>query len=226
MILANLTLELEWLLDVDTFNQAADSCLEEVFSRFLDQRRQVLHEQVAPDGSQLDCFEGRVLNPGHGIEAMWFIMDIAERRNDRPLIEKAVEVVLRTLELGWDKTFAGICYFLDAQGHPPQQLEWDQKLWWVHVETLVALLKGYRLTGRKACWDWFERVHAYTWQHFPDPRYGEWFGYLNRSGEVLLPLKGGKWKGCFHIPRGLYLCMREFEKLVAGAATERDSPRK
>jgi len=56
-------------------------------------------------------------------------------------------------------------------------------------------------------------VHAYTWQHFPDPEYGEWYGYLNRSGEVLLPLKGGKWKGCFHVPRGLYLCMREFEKL-------------
>lgn len=225
MILANLTLELEWLLDSGTFNQAVDTCLEEVFTRFLDERRQVLHEQVAPDGSRLDCFEGRVLNPGHGIEAMWFIMDIAERRHDRPLMEKAVEVVLHTLELGWDKQLAGIYYFLDAQGHPPQQLEWDQKLWWVHVETLVALLKGFRLTGRQACWDWYEQVHAYTWQHFPDPQYGEWFGYLNRSGAVLLPLKGGKWKGCFHIPRGLYLCMREFEKLAAGAATKHDHRR-
>ena len=34
--------------------------------------------------------------------------------------------------------------------------------------------------------------------------YPEWYGYLNRRGEVLLPLKGGKWKGCFHVPRGLY----------------------
>ena len=40
--------------------------------------------------------------------------------------------------------------------------------------------------------------------HFKDPKYPEWFGYLNRRGEVLLPLKGGKWKGCFHVPRGLY----------------------
>jgi N-acylglucosamine 2-epimerase len=213
MILANLTLELEWLLDVGTFNQAIDTCLREVFSLFLDEERQILHEQVTPDGSKLDCFEGRLLNPGHGIEAMWFIMDIAERRQDRSLIEKAVEVVLHTLELGWDKKLGGIFYFLDAQGHPPQQLEWDQKLWWVHMETLVALLKGYRLTGREACWDWYEQVHAYTWKHFPDPEYGEWYGYLNRRGEVLLSLKGGKWKGCFHIPRGLYLCMREFEKL-------------
>ena len=42
------------------------------------------------------------------------------------------------------------------------------------------------------------------WTHFKDPKYPEWFGYLNRRGEVLLPLKGGKWKGCFHVPRGLY----------------------
>ena len=213
MILANLTLELEWLLDAGTFEQAVGTCVEEVFSRFLDERRQVLREHVAPDGGELDCFEGRVINPGHGIEAMWFLMDIAERRNDRPLMQKAVEVVLRTLELGWDPEREGIYYFLDAHGHPPQQLEWDQKLWWVHVETLIALLKGYRLTARKACWDWYERVHAYTWTHFPDPPCGEWFGYLNRNGEVLLSLKGGKWKGCFHVPRALYLCMREFEKL-------------
>jgi N-acylglucosamine 2-epimerase len=81
------------------------------------------------------------------------------------------------------------------------------------METLVALLKGYRLTGRDACWSWYEKVNAYTWKHFPDPEFGEWYGYLNRRGEVLLPLKGGKWKGCFHVPRGLYLCMRELERL-------------
>jgi N-acylglucosamine 2-epimerase len=213
MILANLTLELEWFLDRATFDQAVDTCLQEVFSLFLDEPSQVLREHVAPDGSKLDCFEGRVLNPGHGIEAMWFIMDIAERRQDRSLIEKAVAVVLHTLERGWDQEMDGIFYFLDAHGHPPQQLEWDQKLWWVHVETLVALLKGFRLTGRRECWNWYERIHAYTWSHFPDPEFGEWFGYLNRRGEMLLPLKGGKWKGCFHVPRGLYLCLRECEQL-------------
>jgi N-acylglucosamine 2-epimerase len=214
MILANVTQELESLLDSGTCNQTINECIGEVFSLFLDSERQVLREHVAPDGGEIDCFEGRLLNPGHGIEAMWFIMDIAERRKDRELAERAIEVALRTLELGWDRKFGGIFYFLDAKGHPPQQLEWDQKLWWVHIETLVALLKGYRLTGRKSCWSWYERVHAYTWAHFPDPEYGEWYGYLNRRGEVLLPLKGGKWKGCFHVPRGLYLCMRELEKMA------------
>jgi N-acylglucosamine 2-epimerase len=224
MILANLTLELEWLLDPAAFNQAIDTCVHEVFSLFLDERRMLLHENVAPDGGRLDCFEGRVINPGHGIEAMWFLLDIAERRGDRGLIERAVAVALHTLEFGWDQEQGGIFYFRDAQGHPPQQLEWDQKLWWVHMETLVALLKGWRLTGQRTCWDWFERVHSYAWARFPDPEFGEWFGYLDRRGEVLLSLKGGKWKGCFHVPRGLFLCMREFEKLRSTEVSVPGSP--
>lgn len=130
------------------------------------------------------------------------MMDLSEIMGDHRLAVKATEITLQTLSKGWDDKHGGIFYFLDVKGYPPQQLE-DQKLWWVHIEALVALAKGYRLTGDRRCLDWFEKVDAYTWSHFPDPEFGEWYGYLNRSGEVLLPLKGGKWKGCFHILRGL-----------------------
>jgi N-acylglucosamine 2-epimerase len=102
---------------------------------------------------------------------------------------------------------------MDVKNYPPQQLEWDQKLWWVHLETLIALLKGYQHTGDTRCLDWFHQVHDYTWTHFPDTEYGEWFGYLNRQGEVSLSLKGGKWKGCFHVPRALFQCCNLFKKL-------------
>ena len=66
------------------------------------------------------------------------------------------------------------------------------------------MIKGYALTGDERCLEWFNRIHDYVWTRFKDPEYPEWFGYLNRRGEVLMPLKGGKWKGCFHVPRGLY----------------------
>ena len=65
----------------------------------------------------------------------------------------------------------------------------------------MALAKGYAFTGDERSAKWFEKIHTYTWNHFRDKEYGEWFGYLNRRGEVLLSLKGRKWKGCFHIPR-------------------------
>ncbi|MGI6049153.1 MAG: AGE family epimerase/isomerase, partial [Petrimonas sp.] len=48
---------------------------------------------------------------------------------------------------------------------------------------------------------------------FKDTEYPEWWGYLNRQGEVLLNLKGGKWKGCFHVPRGLYQVWKTLEKI-------------
>jgi N-acylglucosamine 2-epimerase len=180
---------------------------------FYDKQSGLILENVTPDGQFSDSFEGRLLNPGHAIEAMWFIMDLGARKGDKALIERAKNIALHTLEFAWDVEYDGILYFMDIKGHPPQQLEWDQKLWWVHIETLIALLKGYQLTGDERCWTWFEKVHEWTWQHFPDPEYGEWFGYLNRQGEPLLTLKGGKWKGCFHVPRGLYQCWKTLERL-------------
>ncbi len=213
MILANLTLEMAWLLPSAELERVLALTVKEVMTDFLDAERGLMYEHVAPDGSHVDCFEGRSINPGHGIEAMWFIMDIAHRQQDSATINQAVDVVLNILEFAWDERYGGLYYFMDAEGHPPQQLEWDQKLWWVHVETLVALSMGYRLTGRIECWEWYQRVHDYTWSHFADPEAGEWFGYLNRQGEVLLNLKGGKWKGCFHVPRALFMCWRQFEQL-------------
>jgi len=215
MILANLALEMEWMLDGQVLAETLDMCVREVTTEFLDADRQLLFENVGPDGSHLDCFDGRLINPGHGIETMWFIMDIAIRRGDADLIAKAVDVILHTLDYAWDSQYGGIFYFLDAQGRPPQQLEWDQKLWWVHAETLVALAMGHAATGSADCARWFRQVHEYTWTHFRDPQYGgEWFGYLNRRGERLLDLKGGKWKGCFHVPRALYLCYRQLEAIA------------
>jgi N-acylglucosamine 2-epimerase len=214
MILCNLALELEHVLGSDKVDNFIPGLVHEVMEVFYQPQFGQVLENVAPDGSFVDCFEGRLLNPGHAIEAMWFIMDLGKRMNDQLLIERAKNIMLATLANGWDSEYGGIFYFLDVKGHPVQQLEWDQKLWWVHVEALVALAKGYALTGDATCARWFEKVHQYTWNHFRDPEFGEWFGYLNRRGEVLLPLKGGKWKGCFHIPRALWQISSTLEQIA------------
>jgi N-acylglucosamine 2-epimerase len=213
MILANLALRIEHLVDNEYVNGIVERCAEDVMQTFYDPATKLTREYVNDDGTFSDSFEGRLINPGHAIEAMWFIMDIAERSNDKALAENAAKRTISMLEYGWDQENGGIFCFLDIDGHPPQQLEWDQKLWWVHIEALISLIKGYMLTRSNECIKWFGKVHDYTWSHFPDPDYGEWFGYLNRRGEVLLPLKGGKWKGCFHIPRGLYQISETLKKI-------------
>ncbi|WP_207422845.1 AGE family epimerase/isomerase [Desertivirga brevis] len=205
MILSNLVLEIEHVLDPAIVEATIDKGIHTVMEVFYQPDSGLILENVYADGSFSDSFEGRLLNPGHVLEAMWFVMDLATRRNDQKLIEKAVNIAINALEYGWDKEFGGILYFLDIKGNPPQQLEWDQKLWWVHAEAIVCMLKGYEKTGDQRCLNWFKKLHEYTWKNFVDEDNGEWFGYLNRRGEVLLPLKGGKWKGCFHVPRALFL---------------------
>lgn len=214
MIICNMALEIEDILeDKSVLEQTIDTCLHEVFDVFYQPELGCMLENVSSvDGSPVDCFEGREINPGHDLEALWFMMNLGVRRGDKALIEKCVEIALRVIERGWDKEFGGIYYFLDAKGVPQQKLEWDQKLWWVHIESAIAMLKGYQLTGNEKCLEWFLKLDAYLWDNFKDKEYPEWFGYLNRRGEVLLPLKGGKWKGCFHVPRGLYQIWQLAEK--------------
>ena len=222
MIICNMALEIEDILeDKSVLEQTIDTCLHEVFDVFYKPELGCMLENVSSvDGAPVDCFEGREINPGHDLEALWFMMNLGVRRGDKSLIEKCVEISLDVIERGWDKEFGGIYYFLDAKGVPQQKLEWDQKLWWVHIESAIAMLKGYQLTGNEKCLEWFLKLDAYLWNKFKDKEYPEWFGYLNRRGEVLLPLKGGKWKGCFHVPRGLFQCWKTLEALSQQASPE------
>ena len=214
MILCNVALEIESLLDKDFLDKTIETCVHEVMDVFYRPELGLIVEHLGTNNEMVDCMDGRLLNPGHAIEAMWFIMDLGKRLDDQTLIEKAVKIALAEVEYGWDEKYGGIFYFMDRLGRPLQQLEWDQKLWWVHIETLITMIKGYELTGSQECLAWFERIHDYVWSHFMDPEHPEWFGYLNRQGEVLLTLKGGKWKGCFHVPRGLMQVYQSLERIA------------
>lgn len=180
--------------------------ITEIMTQFLDSENRVVHENVTPDGKYVDStFEGRHINPGHGIETMWFIMTAAKERGDMETANKACKVVKWLLDFGWDREFGGIYYFMDKYGKPHPELCWDMKLEWVHVEALVATMMGYQLTGDKTLLNWFEKIHDYTWTHFPDKEYGEWYKYLNRQGQVNNRCKGNHWQNFFHLPRALFM---------------------
>ena len=214
MILCNLFNELGDLVETEEKKVRTHDSVEEIFDLFWDEKRGVILENISTSSTFSDSFDGRLVNPGHGLEAMWFIMDLGQQYERKDWIDRAVAMALSIVEKGWDKKQEGIFYFMDAEGHPPQQLEWDQKLWWVHLEAMICFFRGYELTGSKECWDWFEKVHHYAWKNFRDHnRGGEWYGYLNRSGNIHLNLKGGKWKGCFHVPRALYKLHQIAERL-------------
>ena len=212
MILCNLSLLLEEVIGKDTVDKMVPPLIEDIMTNFLNKEHGIIMENILPNGHLSDSFEGRQINPGHGNESMWFLMDLAVRYKKEELIKKCEEILIRTTEFGWDKEFGGIYYFLDIKGHPMQELQWNQKLWWVHIETMISFAKAYKLTGNEKSKEWFLKLHEYTWNHFRDKEHqGEWFGYLTREGLPLLEAKGGKWKGCFHVPRGLYQLWKTLE---------------
>ncbi len=168
-----------------------------------------LLENVAMDGSaMLDLPEGRMFHPGHAIESAWMLMEIARKRGDEGLLRTSLAIAIASLEHGWDEPYGGIRYITNVDWTPTHSLEADMKLWWPHGEALYALLLAWDLTGRDDVAQWYEKVHDYTFQHFPDPEYGEWFGYLNRDGSPVWTAKANGWKGFFHLPRVLYRCYR------------------
>ena len=165
----------------------------------------VLFENVAMDGSLvLDLPEGRMFHPGHAIESAWMLMEVAEKNNNEELMSSATDIVLASLEHGWDKEFGGLRYITNYDWTPSENIEADTKLWWPHGETLYALLFAWAKTGRSDIKDWYEKVHEYTFAKFPDPDHGEWYGYLNRDGSPVWTAKANGWKGFFHVPRILF----------------------
>lgn len=189
-----------------------EDTIAEILRDFVKPQQNCVLETVAPDGAAVDGPDGRVMNPGHAIECAWFMLETAQRRGRPDLVASALSIARMSLERGWDATYGGLLYFVDVAGKPATQLEHDMKLWWPHNEALIATLMLHQMTGDAEMERWFEKLHEWTFAHFPDAQHGEWYGYLHRDGSVSTPIKGGMWKGAFHVPRGLLYCWKMLEK--------------
>jgi N-acylglucosamine 2-epimerase len=188
------------------FTAWIDRCIEEIRTLFVKPEQRVVLESVAPNGDIIDHFDARLLNPGHAIEGAWFIMQEGVYRGDVSLIQLGCQMLDWMWERGWDKEFGGLFYFRDLFNKPVQEYWHDMKFWWPHDETIIATLLAYKLTGDEKYARWHQQIHDWSYRHFADPEHGEWYGYLNRAGQVSTTTKGNLWKSFFHHPRMQWLC--------------------
>jgi N-acylglucosamine 2-epimerase len=189
-----------------TCTEWIDRSIAEIERDFMKPEHGALMEVVAPDGGVIDHFDGRTLNPGHAIEAAWFIMHEGKLRGDGRLVRIGRTILDWMWARGWDEECGGIYYFRDLRGLPVQEYWHDMKFWWPHNEVVIATLLAWMLTGDAKYARWHQQVHNWSFQHFADPEHGEWYGYLHRDGSVSSRLKGNLWKGPFHLPRMLWYC--------------------
>ena len=88
------------------------------------------------------------------------------------------------------------------------------KLRWPITEAMYALLLAWDVSGNPKYLDLHKKVQRYAFTFLRDEPAGEWFGYLDRHGEPTHFLKGGEWKGFFHLPRALLFLIQLLEKRV------------
>lgn len=188
------------IADVELDRQI-DESLHALKTYFIHPEFKALLETVGPNGEFIDTINGRVINPGHCIETSWFLFDVATDRGDKELMKLALTILDWSWEWGWDKEFGGIINFKDCKNYPPQDYSQDMKFWWPQTEAIIATLYAYKLTGDEKYLKRHKQISDWTYAHFPDTEYGEWYGYLHRDGSVAQSAKGNIFKGPFHIPR-------------------------
>lgn len=188
------------------FTAWIDRCLDDIQRLFVKPELQVVMESVSPDGTISDHFDGRMLNPGHALEAAWFILEEANHRQDSQLEKLGCDMLDWMWKRGWDEEYGGLFYFRDVYDRPVQEYWHDMKFWWPHDEALIATLMAHRATGDPKYLAWHEKLREWAFKHFEDPEHGEWYGYLRRDGTPANSLKGSLWKSFFHHPRALLRC--------------------
>ncbi|WP_334106606.1 AGE family epimerase/isomerase [Leyella stercorea] len=220
MILINVGSCIRKVVDDPKLTQQIDESIEKLKKYFIHPEFKCLLETVGENGEFIDTNMTRTINPGHCIETSWFIMEEAKLRGwDKPMFNLALQVFDWSWDWGWDKQYGGIINFRDCKNLPSQDYSQDMKFWWPQCETIIASLYAYLGTGDEKYLYRHERISEWTYAHFPDAEYGEWYGYLHRDGTVAQPAKGNLYKGPFHIPRmmikGYMLCQEILKKLEA-----------
>ena len=195
-----------------TFSEWIASFIGEIERDFFKPDLAALMENVSPDGGIVDHLDGRTLNPGHAIEAAWFIMQEGRHLGDASLISLGTRILDCMWQRGWDAEHGGLLYFTDLHHKPVQEYWQDMKFWWPHCEGIIATLLAWKLTGQARYAEMHRLIHDWCFAHFPDSEHGEWFGYLHRDGTVAQTAKGNMFKGPFHLPRMLWFCHNELVK--------------
>jgi len=191
----------------ESANSVADTAIQEIRSFCrpeLEGVLEVLHE----DGSVLDSDLGRTLNPGHALEAAWFLFAESRRTDDAACRKLAEDMAEFSWCRGWDQECGGVRAFVPLDDRPIQEPLQHHKYWWPQLEAMLAALHAHQATGKilwlqraEEVWSWFEAHHL-------SDSGAECWGWLDRQGQPATLLLGSTWKGPFHYPRALLFAAR------------------
>ena len=145
-------------------------------------------ETVGPRGEFIDTLDGRQTNPGHAIEMAWFTLEEARHRGDDRLTALGLQILDRSLEIGWDTEHGGLYYLRDALGRSCADPHHDMKFWWPHNEAVIATLLRLPRDRRRAVRELAQANSRLVTRPLPGPR-------VRRVVWVPAPRRDGRYPG-------------------------------
>ncbi len=180
-------------------------------------------EYIGRDGAPLSVGPGRLVDAGHTMESLWFSMEAADQLGEESWYARAEQVLDWVIEKCWDADFGGFVQHVDFERGKPDDayritdydgtpVAWDEKIWWVQAEGLIALCMSALRNGNESHWRRFTELYEYVKRHFVDAATGEWVSFLRRDGTILSGCLGSMLKGPYHVPRCLMMLSRALEE--------------
>jgi len=150
---------------------------------------------------------------GHDIEGSWLLFEAAEVLNDKRLLAKVKEIIIKMAEKvkqnGIDTDGA-----LVNEGEHGKIIDYD-KHWWPQAEAIVGLTNAWQLTKDETYLEKASKVWEFTKSKIIDKQNGEWYFRVNREG---IPYgeedKVGPWKCPYHNGRACMEIIERFQKQI------------
>lgn len=201
------------------YNDVLRQCVHRSLYEFASDAYEAPFEYVQANGEPRLEGVGRIIDPGHTMESLWFSIHAADRTGDTGDIARASAILDWVLARAYDKEYGGFYQHVDVDGrvppdswrttrYGPYTADWTDKIWWVQAEGLYTLAASALYTENERHWRYFLAMADYVQSAFRDRKYGEWFAILHRDGSLLADCKGFELKGPYHVPRCLVnLCV-------------------
>jgi N-acylglucosamine 2-epimerase len=169
---------------------------------------------------------------GHSIEALWMVMEEADRRNDKVLWETCAERVHHHLDAGWDYIYGGLsqwmnvdhpCYEWPAETPPGTHVDLHflgqyeyLKTLWCQNEVMVATLKVFARTRAEWASRYFEMAFDVINQKFSQKSRGFPAGYVLFADRQITAQPHVGRQDNYHPLRQLMLNLLTLDKMLGG----------
>ena len=149
--------------------------------------------------------------PGHQTEWAKLLLILERHRRESWLLPTAQHLFDTALARSWDTECGGMVY-----GFAPDGSVCDSdKYFWVQAESLAAAARLAARSAEAKYWDWYQRLWAYSWEHFVDHRYGAWYRILDRKNVKYSDEKSPAGKVDYHTMGACYEVLRALRESAA-----------